>query len=173
MEPIPLHICTVAEAKNFYLNNKPMNFTALQTNDDNPYILSYDELDETFIFDGSLKISRNGSMIYEEDIPDNDRGVHIDVNTLNYPYLVMPGKEDIIVDEWLKYNRNGPYYGVEEDVFYYLGGKFSIYGKEVSDLSTGGSFTSLGKGWLQICVDPINVLSTDCMDEVHIWIPDQ
>ena len=66
------------------------------------------------------------------------------------------------ITDWLSLNHNGPYKKEDEQKnglsdFYYLGGTF-VYGRKKV------------KGCLQICSRPLNVVSTDCLDEVHCWI---
>ena len=61
-----------------------------------------------------------------------------------------------IIHDWLSQNINGPYYtNNSQSLFYYLGGHHSEYGFY----------------WMQICSNPLNVLSEDCMDEIMVWIP--
>ena len=73
----------------------------------------------------------------------------------------MKTKKKKIWNDWLTSSTWGPYQKSDEnkgclDDFYYLGGTF------VND--------SQREGLLQICSRPLNVVSEDCMDEVHCWI---
>jgi hypothetical protein len=71
---------------------------------------------------------------------------------------IKTGKVEII-DNWLGCKKGGPYkksdIGKSLPDFYYLG---FIY--KGSDKIT----------WLQVCSRPLNVISTDCMDEVNVWV---
>jgi hypothetical protein len=68
-----------------------------------------------------------------------------------------------ITHDWLSKSRDGPYYSTSSSsVFHYLTGTFTVHGP---------SDTDPGPGELQICSNPLNGLSTDCLDEVHCWVP--
>lgn len=61
-----------------------------------------------------------------------------------------------IIRHWLDENIDGPYYTPDPStIFYFLEGYHSI----------------MGHYDMQICSDPINVLSDDCLDSTHVWIP--
>lgn len=65
------------------------------------------------------------------------------------------GQTEGIIADWLTLSKDGPYYqSKNQSVFYYLSGNHSEYGYY----------------WMQICSRPLNVLSQNCMDEVHVWI---
>ena len=65
-----------------------------------------------------------------------------------------------ITPNWLFSAQNGPYFPddtpEQKETIYYLGGMDS-------------------EGWdrIQICSDPLNTLSTDCLDEVGVWVIDE
>ena len=75
--------------------------------------------------------------------------------TLDGSLLCQRGDNEIIVANWLERNLDGPYYFKNNsDVFYFL----------------GGWHDKIGYYWMQICSDPMNFLSEDCVDELLIWI---
>lgn len=137
MNRIPLRLCTVSDARDYYLKGKTILFRSFQTynekdekddNGNNPSIAPNEELYSSFILDGSLK------------------------------WKLLKDQTWGIIHNWLSENNNGPYYFHSNDsqpIFYYLGGYHS----------------EEGYSWLQICSDPLNVLSSDCLDGVHVWIP--
>jgi hypothetical protein len=65
-----------------------------------------------------------------------------------------------ITPDWLSTGSSGPYKkkdeGKSQHDFYYLGFTMnSIKGKIY---------------WLQVCSGPLNVISSDCLDEVNFWV---
>ena len=133
MNRIPLRLCTVSDARWYYLNGKPILFKSFQTSggkdDDgnNPSIAADENLDSSFALDGSL----------------------ICVSPKDGRWGIVPN--------WLSQDISGPYYTTDsQPIFYFLGGQLSEYGYY----------------WMQICSNPFNVLSEDCLDEVQVWIPD-
>ncbi len=133
MNRIPLRLCTVSDARWYYLNGKPIRFESFQSfggkdsKGNNPSISLDEKLNSSFVPDGSLKWKSSKD---------------------NY-WSVIPN--------WLLQSDSGPYYTpVDKSFYYYLGGDHSDYD---------------GYYWMQICSNPLNALSEDCMDEVNIWIP--
>jgi len=61
--------------------------------------------------------------------------------------------------QWLQSKKPGPYKRKDRgsSTFYYLTGQ-------------GIGPSGLDTDCLQICSGPLNVLSQDCMDEVHLWV---
>src|SRR5438105_4118964 len=60
-----------------------------------------------------------------------------------------------VLDDWLSESASGPYTGRHsEDSFYYLGGRW-LHGNQGPALSS----------------DPLNAISTDCLDEINCWVP--
>jgi hypothetical protein len=75
---------------------------------------------------------------------------------------VCTTKKQSIIKDWLSKSNSGPYTVGDSNKnnlsdFYYLGGTF-VYGGEYI------------KGRLQICSNPLNVLSEDCLDETNCWV---
>ena len=67
-----------------------------------------------------------------------------------------------IIPNWLSTSTGGPY--KEEDRGKGLPDRYSLGGYYVYNNGT------TEKSKLQICSGPLNVLSTDCLDEVNVWI---
>ena len=86
--------------------------------------------------------------------------IFIPDGTLHHTNMKTKQKQTII--DWLSFSHNGPYKKEDEQKnglsdFYFLGGTF-VYGQKKQ------------KGHLQICSRPLNVVSDDCLDELHCWI---
>ena len=107
----------------------------------------------TFIPDGTL-IHKNFKLKIKKVYPDWLSIRKSDPHTESY------GKSGPHTKSYGKY---GPYaesdYGKSLNDFYYLGGRIKGL---------------IGKGFylyaLQICTKPINILSTDCLDAVDVWV---
>jgi len=85
------------------------------------------------------------------------------------PYVFVPTgdlrkynrntQQSEILKDWLSLNSNGPYFKRgSSDILYYLLGTYleGQWGK--------------GPGELQVCSNPLNALSENCLDEIHCWV---
>lgn len=64
-----------------------------------------------------------------------------------------------VIRDWLSVSDPGPYIKSDNSSdFYYLGGHF-LAGNEGPDDAV-----------LQICSDPLNALSVDCLDGIHCYV---
>lgn len=129
MKRVHLRQCTVTDARNYYLQGRPIRYKSPQTGGETTLPLQPTErLPNEFMLDGTLKW---------EDSRTN---------------------QSSIIPDWLSQNIDGPYPpGTKgnQPIFYFLGGHHSEFGHY----------------WMQVCSDPLNMLSEDCLDSIFVWIP--
>jgi hypothetical protein len=97
-----------------------------------------------------------GEIYLQRDMKSVDWEIFVPDGSLHHINAITKKKK--VIEDWLSMNVPGPYKKIDSSKgglsdFYYLGG--ILHGE---------------KGCLQICSNPLNVVSEDCMDEVHLWI---
>lgn len=159
---IYLRTATVEDARYCYRNNIPLQFVSMELcdgmiicedkrrykDDRKPYINSLDELDNKFIFDGSLywngvdEYGNNVSGVIDNWLIDYDDG----------PYWSTVDKKS------KDNNQRGRAVNNPSEIVYLN----KIY--NLNYVSLNGYHSRYPSASLQICSDPLNILSEDCMD---------
>lgn len=140
--PHLLKACTVAEAR-WYFRNKI------------PIIYRNDQLSNGLDEDG--KIPTVESLAIE-----NFNAIFIPDGNLTWNNLKDKTKGQI--SGWLNSDNPGPYTSTASNLtIFYLSGQRAEINK--------GHPLVYEESCLQICSDPFNILSEDCVDEIHVMIP--
>lgn len=115
-----------------------------------PIVFRTDQLDENVTLTVQSLAIENFSSIF---IPDGDL---MWKDSRNGTYGKILG--------WLNNDNPGPYTSKKSNpVFFYLSGQRAEIVK--------GHPLVYKESRLQVCSDPFNILSDDCLDETHVWIP--
>jgi hypothetical protein len=139
-----LRLCTVSDAVECYRQGRPLYYYSQQTYD------GYDSEDQ--VPHREADSIPDCHFVFDGNLK---REVHNNADQT---------KDTVIVQDWLGTHDEGPYHEVADHnpssaplhntTYYYLTGVHSEYGS-----------------WdMQICQDPLNILSENAIDECHVWV---